>query len=1000
MVRTPAPRIGRPTPIEPVATPVNTYVRPPDPAPSSLHGLAEGLAAFDSGLKGWLDKRKAEQDEADAVRGQAAFNRNNQSGWAAAVSSGQVPANASPVFMESYKTAEGNYKGIRMREAFTDAYTAWEGKDSDDPEVFSTFLSDFIAQNIDTEDPKVLEGFLPHVEALQEQAYKTHVETRSKAVYSGHVNTRAAIVGDIIDHASIQGVSSGEGTDYEALFADILQQREEALAAGIRTEDFDTQLAAAIAAKAIEHGDPYLLDLLDEQLPGYDVKFSSLPDYRDLKNTTIAALEVEARRRMTETAQAQKNADDAAEGRIVADVFTALSEDPLAIIPEEVIAQWSVYDPEARDKLAKARKTFMDEDNLEDPEDLIAIERLIQNGATEMDILDLAAEGVIKDPRTFQTLLDRAKRRQEDTSGILTSQTTKRFSTTIKERTAPDEIGAMFAPDGLTDEGIEATRDFESMLLDWAIKNPDASIYEQEQFIYQAGELILKRIDREDTSDPQYISQQDAEAMRAEEEAATKELVEGVTGVAEEVVNPPSQPSGPFSQSEGSVVGREFGSMVKNYEPETVNIYGGDAPPSVSEMDEATQSMLTQRAEAQGLTAEEYSLEIWKTVREGLGLSTEYTPPAPEPITAPNQSQANPDIFKLSNARSPEAASEALAYFQSNPQAVRIDPTQIVDMTPTTSGNWNFGKLSQPNALVIHHTAGRGGVDGVVQTFKERGYPAHFVIDRDGTIHRILADDQKGQHTRPAQDGSGITNSNSWGVEIIAKDDADLTPAQVQASIQLSYNLHDNYQMPLDRVVGHGQINDHKQETEGATVLAALSELAKGGNPNGNISEPAGLSPQRGVEPLLAFISQEEGTRQDYNITHRYGEFTGGDVDLVGMTLDQVLDLQSSMKAKGSSGAVGKYQMLPGTLQDAMRALGMDGNTKFDAQTQEALAMWLLERRGLNDWRSGKITTEAFVDNLAKEWASLATSSGKAHYAGQGQHASLEGLLAALNQTT
>lgn len=1002
MVRTPAPKIGRPTPIQPVAQPVSTYVRPAEPARSSLHQLAEGLAAFDSGMRGWLDKREAEQAEADAIRGEAAFNRNNQVGWAEGVASGAIPAHASPVFVEAYKKAQGEAMGVRMREQFNLEYAQWEGRNSNDPEAFTNFLDGFVTRHYQAEDdPDILAGFNPHVEALRETAYTTWSTDRANTIYSGHLDTRAALVGVIIDNASQQGIALETGTDYEGMRQDILAQRQEALGSGIRMADYDKELVATIAAKAIEHGDPELLQLLEDTLPGYEVALSSLPDFRDVKATTEAALIAEYRRRQEADAKRQQAEDQARENAIVTGVMREVAEDPTVDIPEEVLREWEKYDPEARKKLVDARKSLSDGLTMEDPQDLITIERAIQAGATVEDIFELAANGVIKDPATFKSLIDRVQQRQEAGAQILTTQTAKRYLATIKERTANLAPEAAFAPDGLTDEGIEATKYFEQMLIEWRMANPEATLFEQDQFTKQAAEQVLERIVGEDFENAQFISPADEEARRtedaalAEQEAAQREAIAREAAAAAKL-------AGATEQEIGSEVGRQIGSMVAPPAPDeqTIQLYGQDAPPSLTSMDATSRQLIEQQSEVMGITPDEYNRIVWEETRRSLGLSTEYTPPAPEPITAPNQSQANPDIFKLSNARSPEAAAEALSYFQSNPQAVRIDPTQIVDMTPTTSGNWNFGKLSQPNALVIHHTAGRGGVDGVVQTFKERGYPAHFVIDRDGTIHRILADDQKGQHTRPAQDGSGITNSNSWGVEIIAKDDADLTPAQVQASIQLSYYLHDNYQMPLDRVVGHGQINDHKQETEGATVLAALSELAKGGNPNGNIAEPAGLSPQRGVEPLLAFISQEEGTRQDYNTTHSYGKYTGGDVDLVGMTLDQVLDLQASMKAKGSSGAVGKYQMLPGTLQDAMRALGMDGNTKFDVQTQEALAMWLLERRGLNDWRSGKITTEAFVDNLAKEWASLSTSSGQAYYAGQGQNASLEGLLAALNQTT
>ncbi len=999
MARQPVPQIGRPTPIQPVAAPVSTYVRPADPAPSSLHQLAQGLAAFDSGLKTWIEKKEAEQAKADAIRGEAAFNRNNQVGWAEGVRSGQIPANASPVFRAAYKKDEGELLGIRMREQFQTAYAKWEGRNSDDPEVFRAFLSDFVSKHVTTDDPEVLAGFNPHADALVETAYTTWSTDRANTVYNGHLNTSAALIGEVIDHASWQGIARETGTDYAALKEDILSRRQEALDSGLRMADFDKELVASIAVKAIEHSDPAILELLEETIPGYDVKLSSLPDFRDVKATATAQLYATYRRQQEDAAKRQAAEDKAAEDQIKTHVFQGLWEDPMAEVPEEIIRAWEKYDPEARKKLVDVRKTFTDGNTMEDAQDLLIIERMIQSGATKDDIFEMAANGTIKNPNTFRSLLDRIEQRQQVAATILTTQTTKRYLDTIKERLT-DRLGAaMLMPDGLTDEGIQATSYFEQMLIEWRIKNPEATIFEQDQFIKQAADQVLERIPEvEPGGSPQFISPEDEERMATDEAARQQQLVDDLAAASapRQPLATPQAPQGSAKLGPAADLGRYVGAAPEQlYEEFKASVYGQDIPPDFQAMEQAARQVVEGQAELLGVTPEEYVLETWRIVREGLGLSTEYTPPAPAP-----QSQANPDIFKLSNARSPEAAAEALSYFQSNPQAVRIDPTQIVDMTPTTSGNWNFGKLSQPNALVIHHTAGRGGVDGVVQTFKERGYPAHFVIDRDGKIHRILADDQKGQHTRPAQDGSGITNSNSWGVEIIAKDDSDLTPAQVQASIQLSYYLHDNYQMPLDRVVGHGQINNHKQETEGATVLAALSELAKGGNPNSSIAAPAGLSPQRGVEPLLAFISQEEGTRQDYNTTHSYGKYTDGDVDLVGMTLDQVLDLQSSMKARGSSGAVGKYQMLPGTLQDAMRALGMDGSTKFDAQTQEALAMWLLERRGLADWRSGKITTEAFVDNLAKEWASLSNSSGQAHYAGQGQNASLEGLLAALSQTT
>lgn len=172
----------------------------------------------------------------------------------------------------------------------------------------------------------------------------------------------------------------------------------------------------------------------------------------------------------------------------------------------------------------------------------------------------------------------------------------------------------------------------------------------------------------------------------------------------------------------------------------------------------------------------------------------------------------------------PTTISDVVSTYQKNPGAFNIDASQIDDLSGSVGSSWNFGTMSNPQALVVHHTAGGGTRDGVISTFKERNFPAHFIIERDGKIVQVLGLNQKGQHTRPAQDGSGINNSNSWGVEIIAKNDSDLTPGQVQSAIQLTKYL-EGHGLKRDKIVGHGQINSHKEATEGQTVLQTLAQI-------------------------------------------------------------------------------------------------------------------------------------------------------------------------------
>lgn len=121
---------------------------------------------------------------------------------------------------------------------------------------------------------------------------------------------------------------------------------------------------------------------------------------------------------------------------------------------------------------------------------------------------------------------------------------------------------------------------------------------------------------------------------------------------------------------------------------------------------------------------------------------------------------------------------------------------------------------------------------------------------------------------------------------------------------------------------------------------------------------------------ILDLIAQVEGTRgkRNYNETLDYGRWTGGPVNLTGMTLDEIDALQSQMLAdpknratyggKGSS-AVGRYQITRSTLRDLRGDLGLEGSEYYTPELQDRLAQELLRRRGPNP------------DALRNEWEGL-----------------------------
>lgn len=143
-------------------------------------------------------------------------------------------------------------------------------------------------------------------------------------------------------------------------------------------------------------------------------------------------------------------------------------------------------------------------------------------------------------------------------------------------------------------------------------------------------------------------------------------------------------------------------------------------------------------------------------------------------------------------------------------------------------------------------------------------------------------------------------------------------------------------------------------------------------------------------KPLRDLIGKTEGTDKGdgYNETLAYGKFTGGDVNLTGMTLNEVDALQTKMlqdpNNNWNSSAVGRYQIVRTTMRGLRNDMGLTGNELFTPALQDRMADRLIDQRGYNKWQSGNMSTAAFQNGLSKEWASLPKSSGGGSYAGQG----------------
>ena len=143
-----------------------------------------------------------------------------------------------------------------------------------------------------------------------------------------------------------------------------------------------------------------------------------------------------------------------------------------------------------------------------------------------------------------------------------------------------------------------------------------------------------------------------------------------------------------------------------------------------------------------------------------------------------------------------------------------LTESEIVD--DTVKNRFNIGTIATtPTVFAVHHTGGRGDADLVYSVFYDRGFPAQYVITRDGKIHRFLPDGAKGWH-------AGNYNAASIGVEVVAKNDADVLPAQVQSAARLIHYLG----FKKSQVFGHGELAPgHKEATEGKTITDYVRNL-------------------------------------------------------------------------------------------------------------------------------------------------------------------------------
>lgn len=115
------------------------------------------------------------------------------------------------------------------------------------------------------------------------------------------------------------------------------------------------------------------------------------------------------------------------------------------------------------------------------------------------------------------------------------------------------------------------------------------------------------------------------------------------------------------------------------------------------------------------------------------------------------------------------------------------------------------------DTLVLHSSYNPNGgdpysVSALVKIYESYGVSAHYLIDRDGIVYRLVADRNIAYHAGVSQMADGRKNVNDFsiGIEMMNEEDTEYTKAQYAAVNSLVATLKKQY--PITSVVGHDDI--------------------------------------------------------------------------------------------------------------------------------------------------------------------------------------------------
>lgn len=214
---------------------------------------------------------------------------------------------------------------------------------------------------------------------------------------------------------------------------------------------------------------------------------------------------------------------------------------------------------------------------------------------------------------------------------------------------------------------------------------------------------------------------------------------------------------------------------------------------------------------------------------KGIELENSYWNKRKEYVNYMTESKYKSDVEKIVNAHRDYRYSKYS--FEEYPVSKIYNLNDVYDL--------NYTKLKHPkkNEFIILHRTGGKTAKSAIATFSPKvDKNAHYLIDDNGSIYSLLADDLVAYHAGKTYKPNLVSNLNSIGIEVVGEtNETPLTEAQRRSVSYLVLELAKKYGIKRTNVCPHEFVTP-KSINEGNLYYPLILEVLK--KHNGDSSEP------------------------------------------------------------------------------------------------------------------------------------------------------------------